>query len=46
MSLSMLFDNYIAISNLLSNDDIGPKSYTKKRKQKKKKKKKKKWIKN
>ena len=34
-SLAMLFDNFINISNLLSNDDIGLKIYRKKRKQKK-----------
>ena len=31
----MLFDNFINVSNLLSNDDIGLKIYRKKRKQKK-----------
>ena len=31
LSLSALFDNYITISNLLSNDDIGPKCFKKKR---------------
>ena len=34
-SLAMLFDNFINVSNLLSNDDIGLKIYRKKRKQKK-----------
>ena len=33
-SLSALFDNYITISNLLSNDDIGPKCFKKKRRRK------------
>ena len=35
VSLAMLFDNFINVSNLLSNDDIGLKIYRKKRKQKK-----------
>ena len=33
-SLSALFDNYITISKLLSNDDIGPKCFKKKRRRK------------
>ena len=35
-SLAALFDNYITISNLRSNDDIGPKRFKKKRRKKKK----------
>ena len=31
VSLAMLFDNFIVASNLLSNDDIGPKVYKKKK---------------
>ena len=34
LSFSALFDNYITISNLLSNDDIGPKCFKKKRRRK------------
>ena len=34
-SLSALFDNYITISNLLSNNDISPKCFKKKRKKEK-----------
>ena len=34
ISLSALFENYITISNLLSNDDIGPKCFKKKSRRK------------